>query len=137
MEIRGLIEKKIRYLILKKHIDIICKLKESVNMNLTCETLRWTSLILQILLLTLPYFGQVSCSDIMSNTESHVNNQKRVPPSGSGGGTFEKRSSYAAISQAMTDTINNEFGSEYDLISLVHKLIIETESDLDFFNFFF
>lgn len=62
--------------------------------------------------------GQVLCSD------SDTNHIKKVPISGSGGGSiqagsggssnFQKRSSYAVISQAMQETIsNNEFGSEY------------------------
>jgi hypothetical protein len=72
-------------------------------------------LYIQMIFLTFTYFGHANCSDIMSNVDSNANIQKRVPPSGSGGGTFEKRSSYAAISQAMSDTINSEFGSEYEI----------------------
>lgn len=58
--------------------------------------------------------GQVLCSD----SDSHM---KKIPVSGSGSGggglsgsTFQKRSSYHVISQAMQETINNnEFRSKY------------------------
>lgn len=55
--------------------------------------------------------GQVLCSD--SDTI------KKTPLSGSGSGasaiTLQKRSSYAVLSQAMQETVNNEFGSEYKI----------------------
>jgi hypothetical protein len=75
---------------------------------------QWRSCFyLQMIFLTFAYFGHAKCSDIMSNADAQASNQRRVPPSGSGGGTLEKRSSYAALSKAMSDTINSEFGSEY------------------------
>lgn len=58
------------------------------------------------------------CSDSSNtnlNSDNYASSQRRVPISGSGGGsaTMGKRSSYAVISQAMSQTINNEFGSEF------------------------
>lgn len=70
-----------------------------------------------ILLLTSTFLiGQAICSDNNNNVNAdpNANSQRRQPASGSGGGTLEKRSSYAVISQAMSDTINSEFGSEYE-----------------------
>jgi hypothetical protein len=69
-----------------------------------------------ILVLTSTFLiGHAVCSDSNSNfnSEAHANNQRKLPSSGSGSGILEKRSSYAVISQAMSDTINNEFGSKY------------------------
>jgi hypothetical protein len=54
------------------------------------------------------------CSDKSSNSNNEfVSAQRKIPSSGSGGGTLEKRSSYAVISDAFSQTVNNEFGSEY------------------------
>lgn len=53
----------------------------------------------------------VVCSD-----DSYANSNKKVPPIvGSGSGSLEKRSSYAVISQAMSQAVENEFGSEYSI----------------------
>lgn len=59
--------------------------------------------------------GQVVCSDSNNNynSDAYASSQRKISSSGSGSGQMEKRSSYAVISQAMSDTINNEFGSEY------------------------
>lgn len=57
--------------------------------------------------------GQVSSSD--SNNKNHNSDapaNKKIPSSGSGSGSLETRSSYRAISQAMSESIN-EFGSKY------------------------
>jgi len=56
-----------------------------------------------------------------SNSENYANHLKKLPLAGSGHGAsisnnnnLQKRSSYAVISQAMSETISdNEFGSEY------------------------
>lgn len=56
------------------------------------------------------------CSDSSANlnSDNYANSNRRVPTSGSGGGSpMGKRSSYAVLSQAMSETINNEFGSKY------------------------
>jgi hypothetical protein len=56
-------------------------------------------------------FGQVTTSS--DNSDNHGNIQRKLSSSGSGsGGTLEKRSSYAVISDAFSQTVNNEFGSE-------------------------
>lgn len=72
-----------------------------------------------IIILTLLIFnGKVHCSDSNSVTTneggSHNTAQRRVASgSGSGASQLEKqRSSYAVISQAFSDTVNNEFGSK-------------------------
>jgi hypothetical protein len=71
-----------------------------------------------IIILTLLVFnGNVHCSDSNSVTSeggSHNTAQRRVASgSGSGASQLEKqRSSYAVISQAFSDTVNNEFGSK-------------------------
>lgn len=57
-----------------------------------------------------------------SNSENYANHLKKMPLTGSGHGAsissnLQKRSSYAVISQAMSETISdNEFGSEYLLM---------------------
>lgn len=67
-------------------------------------------------------FGRVLCND--NNNEQYANHLKKMPISGSGSGAMsnsniQKRSSYAVISQAMSETIgNNEFGSEYKYINV-------------------
>lgn len=63
-----------------------------------------------VMILTSTLIGQAVCSD---NTDSYASGQRKVPTSGSGSGTLEKRSSYAVLSAAMTETVNSEFGSEY------------------------
>lgn len=76
-------------------------------------------IILTLLILN----GVVHCNDSNNlnlsplETPHQPNQQQHQPPqrrvAGSGGGQLEKqRSSYAVISQAFTDTVNNEFGSE-------------------------
>jgi hypothetical protein len=72
-----------------------------------------------ILILTLVVFnGNIHCSD--SNNEGgsqHIQPQhnSRRSVSGSGSGQLDKQrsSSYAVISQAFSDTVNNEFGSKF------------------------
>lgn len=79
-------------------------------------------IILTLLILN----GIVHCNDSnnlnLSPLEPHPHHQQQQqqPPSpprrvaGSGGGQLEKhRSSYAVISQAFSDTVNNEFGSKF------------------------
>lgn len=68
-----------------------------------------------IILTSILLIGHVNCSDSNSNSYHSETpaNQRKAPASGSGSGGIEKRSSYAVISQAMSQTVNNEFGSEY------------------------
>lgn len=78
-----------------------------------------------IMILTSTVIGQTACSDSNSNnynSEPYASNQRKMPSSGSGSGEtkFEKRSSFAVISQAMSETINSEFGSEYRSCLLPH-----------------
>lgn len=47
------------------------------------------------------------------NSDAFASSHRKIASSGSGSGSLETRSSYAVISQAMSETINNEFGSEY------------------------
>lgn len=59
--------------------------------------------------------GQASSSDSNNkNLNSEAYASRKIASSGSGSGSLETRSSYAVISQAMSETINNEFGSEYE-----------------------
>ena len=76
---------------------------------------QWNCCLYAVMILTSTLIGQAVCSDSSNNnynSENYASNQRKVAPSGSGSGTFEKRSSYAVISQAMSDTVNNEFGSK-------------------------
>lgn len=90
---------------------------------------QWNRNCLYAIIILTSHFliGQTYGSDSNSyNSENYANNHRKIPSSGSGGGgTLEKRSSYAVISQAMSETINNEFGSEYtmgdDLIGSVYN----------------
>lgn len=68
-----------------------------------------------VMILTSTLIGQAVCSDSSNNynTDAYASGQRKVPPSGSGSGTLEKRSSYAVLSAAMSDTVNSEFGSKY------------------------
>lgn len=68
-----------------------------------------------VVLISSLLIGNSACSDSNNNynSENYANIQRKIPASGSGGGTYEKRSSYAVLSQAMSETITNEFGSEY------------------------
>lgn len=62
-------------------------------------------------------FGQVVCQDGNYNSDNYASTQRKIPSSGSGsGGTLEKRSSYAVISDAFSQTVTNEFGSEFTII---------------------
>lgn len=64
--------------------------------------------------------GQAVCSDSNNyNSESYASNQRRIPSSGSGSGTLEKRSSYAVLSDIMSGTVNSEFGSEYRSATMI------------------
>ena len=68
--------------------------------------LQWTRIII-VIMLTLGNRQFALCSD------NSANSQRKISSSGSGsGGTLEKRSSYAVISDAFSQTVNNEFGSE-------------------------
>lgn len=65
--------------------------------------------------------SQVLCSESNNNNEPYSNHLRNAKIHGSGSGAtsssnLQKRSSYAVISQAMSETIgmNNEFGSEYN-----------------------
>ncbi|CRK96857.1 CLUMA_CG009934, isoform A [Clunio marinus] len=64
----------------------------------------WNSLCTIILTSSL-LIGLAVCSD------SENNANRRIPPSGSGSGGLEKRSSFAVLSQAMSETFNSEIGS--------------------------
>jgi hypothetical protein len=65
-------------------------------------------------------FGKV-CSDSNNNLGDNFASQRKISASGSGsGGTLEKRSSYAVISDAFSQTVNNEFGSEYTIARIFH-----------------
>lgn len=83
-------------------------------------------LLYALIILTSSLFGQVCTSSDNSNINNYnaataesqtaanqQQQQRKIPPSGSGGGGMEKRSSYAVISQAFSDTVNNEFGSKF------------------------
>lgn len=67
-----------------------------------------------IVILTAQLAGQAVCSDSNSNYkgEHYAGSQRKIPSSGSGSGTLEKRSSYAVMNALMSETINSEFGSE-------------------------
>jgi hypothetical protein len=105
-------------------IELIKKTLEMMYLRrkLKEEVPQWKIAIIFYLTSTL-FIGQaVSSSDISSNinSESYATNHRKVPSSGSvvhgsGGGIMEKqhRSSYAVISQAFSETVNSEFGSEY------------------------
>lgn len=69
------------------------------------------------------------CSDSSLFSNTYASSQRRVPPSGSGGGSpsLGKRSSYAVISQAMSETINSEFGSEYRCTRIIWRLFCCSE----------
>lgn len=74
----------------------------------------WSRNYLCALVLTFTLLFGVVCSDNLNyNNENYASTQRKIPSSGSGsGGTLEKRSSYAVISDAFSQTVNNEFGSE-------------------------
>lgn len=68
-----------------------------------------------VMILTSTLIGQAVCSDSSNNynSDAYASGQRKVPLSGSGSKPLEKRSSYAVLSAAMSDTVNSEFGSKY------------------------
>lgn len=78
----------------------------------TSKVSQWTRIFI-VLMLTFGNRQFALCSDKNSNSDNYASTQRKIPSSGSGGGgTLEKRSSYAVISDAFSQTVNNEFGSE-------------------------
>lgn len=74
---------------------------------------QWETQCFYAILTSFLLIGQGICSDSNNNYNSDVYaSSRKIPSSGSGGGTIQKRSSYAVIQQAMSETISNEFGSE-------------------------
>lgn len=88
------------------------------NLNCLCESLYFFAIILTSTLM----IGQaVHCSDSNNNynSDNYANIHRKIPSSGSGSGMLEKqRSSYAMLSSAMSETINNEFGSKCSIANV-------------------
>jgi hypothetical protein len=77
---------------------------------------QWTSSIVIVVVayISIGLLQLVVCSD--DDNYANSNSIKKLQPIiGSGSGSLEKRSSYAVISQAMSQAVENEFGSEYNI----------------------